>query len=208
MTRQRGFTLLEVVVAMGIMAFVFVAAQQIMSGQLNMFSRQQDHRQALEATQRTLMFLTLDMEQLVARPVRDSFGDFRPAVEGNDRNLFVTRLGWANPFDLRARSSMQRVGWELRDEKLVRTHMPVLDAGVGTEPVETVMLEAVTSAEFRYLERSEQGEYKWLEEWPPPARSGANPLTNPLPASIEVTVELDNGQSLHRYFRLVANPWQ
>lgn len=207
MKRQRGFTLLEVIVAVGIMAFVFVAAQQIMSGQLSVFSRHQENRQALESAQRTLVFLTQDMEQLVARPVRDSFGDIRPAIEGNDQRVWVTKLGWANPFDLRSRSNMQRVGWELQDGDLVRRHLPVLDVGVGTEAQETVMLEGVESLEFRYLEKGPQGEFKWQNQWPPIDSTGNNALLEPMPASIEVTVKLENGQSLHRFFRLVANPW-
>lgn len=207
MTRQRGFTLLEVIVAVGIMAVVFIGAQTIMSDQIASFSRQKEYRQGLEASQRTLVFFTQDLEQVIARPVRDSFGDSRPAVEGNDQRLWVTRLGWANPFDLRARSTMQRVGWELRDGELVRSHMPVVDAGVGTEPRETVMLEGVREMELRYLGRGAEGDLEWQQQWPPPEAVGAAPLTQPLPASIEVTVRLENGQSIHRYFRLVSNPW-
>jgi general secretion pathway protein J len=203
----RGFTLLEVLVAIGIMALVFVLAQQVLSGSIARHEHQQAYREALESSQRTLVFMTLDMEQLVPRPVRDSFGDVRPAVEGAEQALSVTRLGWANPFSLRQRSSLQRVHWFLRDGELIRSYMPALDSGVGVEAEEVVMLEDVARLEFRYLERNANGEYNWLTEWPPLTTGNQASVTQPMPASIEVTLEMQNGQSLHRYFRLVHNPW-
>jgi hypothetical protein len=34
------------------------------------------------------------------------------------------------------------------------------------------------------------------------------PVLQPLPDSIEVTVFLASGHVLHRFYRVVANPWQ
>lgn len=203
--RVSGFTLIELVVALAIFAAMMVIAQQFLSGALRNREQLQESALKLDAMQRTLVFLTMDMEQLVARPVRDSFGDLQPAVVGTDQRVAVTRLGWANPFDLRKRSRMQRVDWSLEEGQLIRSYLPVLDAGTGTTAERTVLLENVKSLDIRYLEKTADG-WQWAEAWPPPA-SVQPSVDQPLPRSLEITVELEDGRSLHRFFRVSQNPW-
>lgn len=205
--RQSGFTLLEVIVAMAIFAAMYVIAQQFFNAALRNRDVLQEHAQTLEKTQRALIFLTMDMEQAIARPVRDSFGDVRPAVEGTDTAVSLTRLGWANPLDLRQRSNMQRVTWILEENRLLRRYNPVLDLGVGAEPVETVMIEGVSDFQVRYLQRGPGGDWEWIPRWPDGENAALEPLRQPMPRSLEITVELEDGGGLHRYFRLVENPW-
>jgi general secretion pathway protein J len=205
--RTSGFTLIELVVAIAIFAAMYVMAQQFLSAALRNREILNRHADALESGQRTLIFLTMDMEQIIARPVRDRFGDTRPAVEGGENGVSVTRLGWANPMDLRRRSTMQRVTWRLRDDELVRSHYRVLDRAAGAEPRETVMMEDVSDFRVRYLHETPAGEPEWIRRWPPEQTRGDAVLREPLPQSLEITVERDQGTGLHRYFRLVENPW-
>lgn len=205
--RTSGFTLLELVVAIAIFAAMYVMAQQFLSAALRNREILNRHADALEAGQRTLIFLTMDMEQIIARPVRDSFGDTRPAVEGVEDGVSLTRLGWANPMDLRRRSTMQRVTWRLEDDQLIRSHHRVLDREAGAEPVDTVMMEGVSDFRVRYLYETPAGEYEWGRRWPREDTTGSGVLRQPLPRSLEITVEREEGSGLHRYFRLVENPW-
>lgn len=205
--KQRGFTLLELVVAIAIFAAMYIMAQQFLSAALRNRATIERHADALETAQRTLIFLTMDLEQVVARPVRDRFGETRPAVEGDADTVSVTRLGWANPMDLRKRSTLQRVTWRLEEDRLIRSHYRVLDRGQGAQPVETVMMENVTRFEVRYLYRSRAGEWQWNRRWPRDQVRALSPIRQPLPRSLEITVEREQGQGLHRYFRLVENPW-
>ena len=205
--RTSGFTLIELVVAIAIFAAMYVMAQQFLSAALRNRDILNRHADALESGQRTLIFLTMDMEQIIARPVRDRFGDTRPAVEGGENGVSVTRLGWANPMDLRKRSTMQRVTWRLEDDQLIRAHYRVLDRGAGAEPRETVMMEDVRAFRVRYLHETPAGEPEWIRRWPPEDRTGSGVLRQPLPLSLEITVERDQGMGLHRFFRLVENPW-
>jgi general secretion pathway protein J len=205
--RTEGFTLLELVVAIAIFAAMYVMAQQFLSAALRNREILNRHADALESGQRTLIFLTMDMEQTIARPVRDRFGDTRPAVEGGESRVSLTRLGWANPMDLRHRSTMQRVTWRLRDDQLIRAHYQVLDRAAGAEPRQAVLMDDVSDFQVRYLHETGAGESEWIRRWPPEDTAGSRVLRQPLPQSVEITVKREQGTGLHRFFRLVENPW-
>lgn len=208
MKRQRGLSLLELLVALTIFAVMYAMAHTSLSGALDNRARLEQHAGRLEARQRTLMFLTRDIEQMIARPARDSFGDTQPALRGEPERMEFTRLGWANPFSMHHRSRMQRVGWELDDGRLVRWYWPTVDVDAGVEPEHEVLLEGVESLSLRYLHESpDNGRWQWLEFWPDAAEEDMDPLFQPLPRSIEVEIELEEGRTLHRYFRTVSNPW-
>lgn len=206
--RLHGFTLLEMLVAIAIFAMMYVLAQQFFGHMLNTRDLLNQKAQVLEQEQRALLFLVQDVEQMIARPVRDSLGTRQPALIGNETAVEFTHMGWANPFSLQHRSNMQRVRYVFYDHQLIRRYWPVLDANVGTRPVDTVLLDKVKSVEFRYLEKdSATGQWRWLEYWPDNRMSQIPPLLQPLPRSMEVSIEMENGDKLHRYFRLVVNPW-
>lgn len=204
----RGFTLLEVLVVMAIMAGMFVAAYASLSTAIRDSETLEGHAQQLEQEQRVLAFLTMDFEQLIARPVRDSYGDPQPAIGSlPDGGVALTRNGWANPFDLRDRSQIQRVFYTLDDGELIRRYQLAPDANTGTEAVDVVMLDGVETFLVRYLTIDAAEQYQWLEEWPDPSGGAVAPLLQPLPVSVEVEITFEDGRALHRFFRVPVNPW-
>lgn len=207
MMRQRGFTLLEVLVTVAIFALMYVLAVQFVSGAMHTREELNDGVARMENTQRAVTYLTLDFEQLVARPVRGPYGDPLPALLGKDDYVAFTRLGWSNPFHLRQRSDMQRVIYDLEGHTLYRRYWPVLDTNVATEYREDVLLKHVERFEVRYLTKDVAGRWQWQELWPTAAIAAQPVWRQPLPESVEVTIELENGNIIHRYFRTVINPW-
>lgn len=208
MTRfaQRGFTLLEVVIAIAIFAGIFVVAQQMFSQAVDSRDRLNEAASRLETQQLLLTWLTMDIEQIFPRPVRDAFGQEQPALLGVENAIAFTRAGWANPFDLRRRSELQRVEYLLDDDqRLIRRHWPALDVNPGAEPRETVMMENVQELHFRYLNRDQDG-WSWVEFWPPLAMASKPVIQQQMPKSIEVRIVLEDGTELHRFYRTVDNP--
>ena len=204
----RGFTLLEVVVAIAILAGMFVVALETFRAASDGRDRLAEEATRLEAQQRALTFLTLDFEQLIARPVRDALGDYQPALMSLDNGVALTRLGWANPFDLRSRSQLQRVEYQLINNQLLRRYWPALDSTTGIEPVESVLLEEVESIQVRFLYQPPNGDMAWQESWPDPSLLGTDPQLMPLPKSVELEIIFADGSFMHRYFRTVTNIWQ
>ena len=60
--------------------------------------------------------------------------------------------------------TLQRVGWRLEGEALVRYHWNVLDRGFDSQPVRVALLDGVGSLRVRLLD----GERRWRRDWPPP----------------------------------------
>ena len=204
---QRGFTLLEMVITIAIFAFIYVWVASFLGSALQGREQLKDSADEMERTQRAVTFLTLDFEQLINRPVRDPYGDPQPAILGRDNYVEFTRLGWSNPFGLRKRSEMQRVVYTLEDGTLFRRYWPVLDTNVATEYQQDVLIDHVERFTVRYLDLTPQGEWQWLELWPDVAMSAVPVWQQRLPKSIELEIELENGDIVHRFYRTVVNPW-
>lgn len=207
MKRSRGFTLLEMVVTIAIFALIYVWVASFLSDALQGREQLKESAAELESSQRAITFLTLDFEQLIARPVRDPYGDPQPAMLGREDYVEFTRLGWSNPFGLRQRSEMQRVVYTLEDGNLYRRFWPVLDTSVATEYQQDVLLKNVLRFTVRFLDKTPQGESTWRELWPHPALQAQPVWQQRLPQSVEVEIELENGDTVHRFYRTVVNPW-
>lgn len=201
-TRRRGFTLIEVLVAMAIFGVMSVLAYQAL-GQTFFNAEELGQRMdRLQAIQRTMRLLGRDLMQTAPRPIRDPYdGPPLPAIRTSAASLFALELthgGWPNPAGL-PRSTLQRVAWRIEDGELVRLHWGVLDATLNTDPVGTILLDAVESIEFRYL--GANGE--WTNQWPPVDPNTQGPTALRLrPRVAEVILVLSDEGEIRRFFEV------
>lgn len=196
---QRGFTLLELLVALSIFALLAAMAY----GGLNSVMRAQQvttaQAERLAELQKVFAWLGRDITQAIDRPIRGEYGDPQPAMVGltlGERRLELTRSGWRNPAG-RKRSNLQRVAWGIRDEQLVRLYWTVLDRAADSRPLETVMLDDVEKLSLRFLDDKQ----RWHDVWPALNRGITSSVA--LPRAVEVTLETAREGRLRRVF-LVA----
>lgn len=166
----RGFTLMEVMVALFILSIVSIVAVSGLSAILRAESKQVAVAHQLQDLQMTYAWLTQDLDMRVNRNVISAAGQRLPAlmferdpelryvnIPGNIL-LAVTRGGIIEPAN---KSSLQRVAYTLQDNALMRYTWPVLDAVSSTQPKAQQILPNVSRIEMRYL--TELGVY--LNNW-------------------------------------------
>jgi general secretion pathway protein J len=190
MMRARGFTMLEVLVAM----FVFAIVALMAYGGYNQLSRQDEivdrNANRTRAIQSTVQRMSEDFAMIEPRPVREPLGDsIDPAVRADKRTetlVELTRSGWSNPAGV-TRSTLQRVAYRVQDNKLERAYWNALDRTMSAEPTSAVLLDQVPTVSLRFMDQNQS----WHEQWPPLGYSGPDALRL-RPIAVEITLDLED----------------
>lgn len=194
--RARGFTLIEVMVAVAI----FVVVGALAMGGYNELIKQSDiverNAKRTRAVQSAMQRITQDFSELEPRPIRQPLGStLDPALLSDSRTqelAELTRAGWSNPAGV-PRSTLQRVRYRLEDNKLRRDYWVVLDRTLSVEPVTTLLLDHVKAMTLRYLDIN----HRWHDQWPPPGSAGPDAMRL-RPVAVEINIELDDWGKLQR----------
>ncbi|QKT03020.1 type II secretion system minor pseudopilin GspJ [Ectothiorhodospiraceae bacterium 2226] len=192
----RGFTLLELIVALAVFGLVSVLAYGGLRTVLEARAATDAMATRLAEIQTAVHLMGRDIEQIVTRPIRDEYGDTQPALQSASvgrMRLEFTRTGMTNPTDL-PRPALRRIGYGLEEETLQRYSWRALDrppeAEVDVEP----LLEGVVEFGLRFLD----AEANWHDDWPPLTGMGQEPRL--LPVAVELTLELEDQGTLTRLF--------
>lgn len=197
MRRTRGFSLLEVLVAVAIFAVLSVAAYGALDATIRARAQASEAAAALAALQSAVLALERDLREAAPRPVRGAVGERLPALAGGPAGFEVTHAAFASPSS-EPSARLARSGWGIADGALNRARWPVLDRAPATRPGTRPMLEAVSTLRLRYLD----GRGGWRDTWPP--RDGPEALPERLPRAVEFTLEGEFFGQVVRRVALVA----
>lgn len=197
----RGFTLLELLVALSIFAAIGVMAYSGLANVMRQQYQTEAYADRMQDLQLTYRVLKRDFEQFADRGIRNEFGDESPAlVAGGDyAGVEFTRAGYPNPAGY-LRSHLQRVAWLMDDDTLVRRSWRVLDRSQDSQPDGQVLIEGVRAFNLRYLDESGN----WHQTWPPASTAPAPATTAAAkwPLAVEVELSLDDLGVLKWLYRL------
>ena len=200
--RARGFSLIELLVALAVFAALAAAAYgglaQIAATR-GALAKQQDR---FAEVVRAVSMLERDLRQAIARPVRgNGRGDFLPALAGTGDRIELTRLGFANPL-AEPRSNLERVAYAIDAQKLMRGRYLALDRAPDASPAVTSVLDDARSVSFRYL----GSDGAWRSTWPPSETPTSMKPEETLPRAIEFRIATGDAGELRRVIELPSTP--
>lgn len=197
----KGFTLLETMVSLFLLAVMSVMAYQAIEAVL---SANQRSREALEDEQQLQLawqIITNDFLHLRARQYADGFGGIEAAYQTSNSDILLsfTRGGGAllesNP------TGLTRIQYSLDDEgRLIRTVWPIFLSLRDSEGQQRVLLNEVSTIDFNNL--TALGYYSL--NWPPIDNEFEDNLLS-LPLMVEVSIRLENGTLSSRLLPGVEN---
>lgn len=178
----KGFTLLEVLIAVAITAMIGVASTQLLSNVIDSKHASEVRSEQLVSLQRFNMVVSRDLEQFINRSIRDQYGDTQASLllGSGDFPIEFTRAGWRNsPVSSDPRAELQRVAYRLEPidsdvcepalqrlqswgvtepehDCLVRYFWTVLDRASDSEPQPQVVLEQLERLEIDLLVQQER----------------------------------------------------
>jgi general secretion pathway protein J len=195
--RCKGFTLLELLVAMGIFAIIGAMAMGGLNAIIGQSTQAQENTARLAKLQRAMRLLTNDLGSLEPRSARNDriFGSERlKPYATNDLEYVIqgTRGGWRNPAGLPFRGTQQRFQYRLDDDKLYREYWPSVDHYLTEKPKSEELLTGVKSFKvWSYASPQER-----FDRWPP---TRTTVPTEDRPKAIQVILELEDWGEIERW---------
>ena len=184
----RGFTLIEMLVALAVFAVIGIISAQLLSQMISFTDTAQSRGERLVNFHRVVEIMRRDFQQLTYRSVRDELGE--PTYEvsiGVGSLIEFSRKGWMNP-NLRHRSEIQRVAYDLRGDRVFRQYWLVLDRSPDTLPVEQVLMRGVTLANVIAIDQLGSETYFW------PTTPDAESEDEDVPALAAIKFEIETAE--------------
>lgn len=177
--KQRGFTLLEVLLAIALFAMLSLLTAQMLTTTIDSNEQTKKHQQRFSAIVRTVNLLDKDIRQRV--PVTQ--------LQGEKETLMLTTASSNSYPGACCVPDIQRVQWYLQDHTLYRTlwRYPEDATAAITQP----MLNGVNTFTLRYYNGKEKA---WTDT-----------TTTPSPGAMEVTLKLADSGTITRLTLLPEN---
>jgi general secretion pathway protein J len=162
MIQSRGFTLLEILIALFIFAMLSIVMIGALHAVMDAEAGVENSAARLRQLQFTLLIMSRDIEQAVNRPVINAFGKEDAALIGTYNGFTLTHMGVANAVENLATSSMQRTRYVFAGGNLLRMVWPVLDLAPETQARTSFLLKEVNDGHFEYLGNNN----RFYNTWP------------------------------------------
>jgi general secretion pathway protein J len=193
----RGFTLIEVMVALLILGIMSALGYGTYRQARISSERAEESLKRTREIEFGMRIMAQDFGELTPRPIRDPVGDTRqPALRaagGTNGQIDLTRGGWSNTAG-QQRSTLQRVSYLLVDDVLKRSYQTVLDPTLANTPVVQNLLTGVKTAQVRFLDGNNQ---TWSDQWPPPTYQNPENLIV-RPVAVEIVIEFKDWGHVRR----------
>ena len=195
-----GFTLIELLVSITIFAILSAFSYAILNQSIISSFILDEKNERLQNIQRSIKLIEQDFIQIAPRPIRSELGQgYNGAITTSPTSGFaleLTRSGWGNPLGL-PRSNLQRVAYQMENDKLIRIHWNVLDRTLSNQFQKDILIDEIESILFTFL--NENGE--WIQQWPPLSDDKFLSITK-RPLGIAVVINFMQEGEIRRIFEV------
>jgi len=198
---QKGFSLIEVIIALAIFSLMSIAAYKGIDGLIRVKERVSlENRQ----WQQVMLFLDrfeLDVKQRANRPIRNANDMSEPAWLAQPMysyqygaQLSLSRFGDAHQTGFLMDS--RRIGYRLNRGAIELVYWPALDVSREQKPEVFEVLENVSEFKLKYLTKDS----RWIVSWP--EASEKNDADTIFPRAVSVEITMRSGEKIKRLIAL------
>ena len=195
--KQKGFTLIEVLLSLMIFAMLGMAIYSVLSNTIQGHETVQSQNSTLTQLQRTFTMMESDVVQMSQRqiridgeqPIKVFFRSGEYMFDSQSIGFGLVRDGWTNPGMVLPRSELQPVAYRIFENKLQRLYFNFVDNELGAEPRIQDLMTGVTAMQIKYFAKGE-----WFD----------NLTEDRIPQLIKVGLETDVYGLVERTFPVVS----
>lgn len=195
MKQTKGFTLIEILIALAVFAILATITSQALYNSFNTKARIALQTEQLNAMQLAFKIIQHDTEQVVARSVRVDGMKLSPIFVGEPNYIEFTRGGLVNPNANMKKSNLQRVALLCQNGRLIRRSWYNLDTPNRKLYQDKFLLDHLTSCKFNYLNAT----LHVFQEWRAEALQ-QNQQAEPFPKAIQVNLTLNTKDKMSLLF--------
>lgn len=192
----RGFTLIEILIALTVFAIMATITSSTLYYAFNTRTRVNAQADRLNEIQMAVSIAQQDITQIISRGIRGNEMRLFPVLVGQKHYLEFTRGGYQNPSNSEKRSTLKRVGWVCVDGNLVRRTWTSLDPVDRNIYHDKLLLRDLKSCHFNYLNQNLQVLTEWREQ-----QNDQNATqTENLPKAIQINVVIQEWGEINLLF--------
>jgi general secretion pathway protein J len=192
-TSQGGFTLIETLVSLSLLAIISLMSYQAIEVVIGADERSRSDQATDMQIQRVWQVIQRDLLHLRNRPFKDGLGGEQLPYETDSDQFGIRFTRGGGPMVATNPSGIRRIYYSLSSEgQLIRQSWGITESLRYSEGVSLVMLEDVAEVLFEHLDNYNS----FTLDWPPPKWQNYGPL----PRMVRVTIRLKNNIETSRLF--------